>query len=207
MDDLKPHDEQCLAELVGSRLCHDLSNPLGAVGNGVELLQLTGSADGPELALIDDAVRDALARVRFFRLAFGHAGPDHMTSAREARTALADLYRQSRIVPEWRPRNDLPRRQVKLAFLMILCAESALPMGGAVGLDTVGAGRWTLEAHADRIALDDELWSVLRFGPGAAGRPLRPGEAQFMALQATAERMGLAVNFVAEEEFLRLSSG
>jgi histidine phosphotransferase ChpT len=206
MDDLKPSDAQTLADLVGSRLCHDLSNPLGAVGNGVELLQLTGAADGPELQLIDDAVRDALARVRFFRLAFGHAGPDHMTSAREARTALDDLYRQSRIDATWRPDNDLPRRQVKLAFLMMLCAESALPMGGTVSIGMNAPDRWTLEAQADRIAVDEALWSVLRFGPGAAGRPLRPAEAQFMALQDAADRMGLTVNFVVEGNLLRIST-
>jgi hypothetical protein len=44
--------------------------------------------------LIRDAVGDALARVRFFRLAFGYAGPDHMTSAREARTTLEALYQR-----------------------------------------------------------------------------------------------------------------
>lgn len=206
MDDMKPPDGQTLADLVGSRLCHDLSNPLGAVGNGVELLQLTGTADGPEIGLIDSAIRDALARVRFFRLAFGHAGPDHMTSAREARTALEDLYRQSRISPEWRPENDLPRRQVKLAFLAMLCVESALPMGGKVTLSMTGAGRWTLAARAERITLDEELWSVLRFGAGAAGRPLRPAEAQFAALHELAERMGVTVNFVADGDLLRVAT-
>ena len=30
-----------LAGLVASRLCHDLISPLGAIGNGVELLQHT----------------------------------------------------------------------------------------------------------------------------------------------------------------------
>jgi hypothetical protein len=95
MDDMMPRDRQSLADLIGSRLCHDLSNPLGAIGNGVELLDLTGSAKGPEMDLIRDAVGDALARVRFFRLAFGHAGPDHMTSAREARTTLRRLCRRT----------------------------------------------------------------------------------------------------------------
>ncbi|MCU4654538.1 histidine phosphotransferase family protein [Roseibacterium sp. SDUM158016] len=206
MDDLTMPETQTLADLIGSRLCHDLSNPLGAIGNGVELLQMTGAGDGPELALIRDAVADALARVRFLRLAFGHAGPDHMTSAREAAAALEGLYRQSRLSPRWLPRNDLPRRQVKLAFLMMLCAETALPMGGSVALSMEAPGHWTLDAQADRIALDEALWSVLRFGAGAAGRPLRPAEAQFMALQDMADRMGVGVNYVREEGWLRLST-
>ncbi len=37
-----------LAALLGSRLCHDLVSPLGAIGNGVELLEM--SPDFPGLA-------------------------------------------------------------------------------------------------------------------------------------------------------------
>jgi histidine phosphotransferase ChpT len=207
MDDQAHLGTQILADLVGSRLCHDLSNPLGAIGNGVELLAMTGAAKGPEMELISDAVADALARVRYFRIAFGHAGPDHMTSAREAAGVLGDLYCRGRISPVWRPADDLPRRQVKLAFLMILCAETALPMGGTLSVDKDADSQWALSAEAGRVALDDALWSVLRFGPGAAGRPLRPAEAQFLALHETADSMGVTVNYVADASTLRLSTG
>jgi histidine phosphotransferase ChpT len=206
MDDVMPLERQKLADLIGSRLCHDLSNPLGAIGNGVELLEMTGSAKGPEMDLIRDAVRDAQARVRFFRLAFGHAGPDHMTSAREARTALEGLYRQTRTVVHWLPEDDLPRRQVKLAYLMLMCVETALPMGGEVSLSMERGGLWCVAAKAGRIVVDDALWSVLRFGPDAAGRPLRPAEVQFMALHEAAEQMGLTLNYVAEDGSLRVST-
>src|SRR5690606_36320108 len=76
-----------LGALVASRICHDLVNPLGAIGNGVELLALTtgfgpaagpqgaslqGTAGGsPELALIAESTTHAAARARLFRLAFG----------------------------------------------------------------------------------------------------------------------------------------
>ena len=70
-------DEAELASLVAARLCHDLVSPLGAIGNGVELLEMSGDFPGisksPELALITESVRSARARVRFFRTAFGHA--------------------------------------------------------------------------------------------------------------------------------------
>lgn len=206
MDDMMPRERQSLADLIGSRLCHDLSNPLGAIGNGVELLDLTGASKGPELDLIRDAVGDALARVRFFRLAFGYAGPDHMTSAREAQTTVEGFFASSRIRVEWRPRDDMPRRQVKLAYLMMLCAETALPMGGPVTLSMEPGGRWSLAASADRIAVQETLWSVLRFGPGAVGRPLRPSEVQFLALHDTAEAMGRTLNYVHDETTLRLTT-
>ena len=58
-----------LAALIGSRICHDLISPIGAINNGLELLGMTGSSEGPELQLITDSVGSATARIRFFRIA------------------------------------------------------------------------------------------------------------------------------------------
>ena len=206
MEDMMPQERQRLADLVASRLCHDLSNPLGAIGNGVELLDMTGAARGPEMDLVRDSVVDAQARLRFYRLAFGNAGPDHMTSPREARTALEDVHRTSRVAVTWLPEDDLPRRQVKLAYLMLMCVESALPMGGDVALSMERGGRWLVSAQSARITLDEALWSVLRFGPGSMGRELSPAEVQFMALHDTAEQMAVTLNYVREDDTLRLST-
>lgn len=197
---------QGLAELVGSRLCHDLSNPLGAIGNGVELLDMTGSAHGPEMELIREAVADAQARVRFFRLAFGAAGAEQLTSAREAAGTLQGFFRAGRITPDWTGTRDLPRQEVKLAYLMALCAECALPMGGDLSVAALGPGQWQLHATGKRVTMQEETWSVLRFGAGAAGRALRPAEAQFLALYCLAEDMGLTVNYRAEDGVLHMST-
>jgi histidine phosphotransferase ChpT len=158
------------------------------------------------MELIRDAVGDAQARVRFFRLAFGAAGPDQMTSGREAASTLGAFFRAGRVTPDWAGAQDLPRRQVKLAYLMVLCAESALPMGGQLSIAPGPAGQWQLQAEGPRLAVDDALWSVLRFGAAAAGRALRPAEAQFLALHVLAEDMGMTVNFVAEDGALRMST-
>lgn len=206
MNDQSPNGAQTLAELIGSRLCHDLVNPLGAIGNGVELIEMTGSVRGPEMDLIRDAVRDAQARIRFLRVAFGAAAPQQVISAREARTVAEAPWQGGRLSLEWSAATDLPRIRVKLAYLMLLCAETALPMGGAVTLGLEASGQWRLEAEAPRVNLDEALWSVLRFGMGAAGRPLRPAEAQFAALHAAVEPLDLTVNFVAREGGLTMAT-
>ena len=76
-----------LAALIGSRICHDLISPIGAIGNGLELLSMSG-AGGPEVALISDSVANANARIRFFRIAFGHASPEQGTSRSEILSIL-----------------------------------------------------------------------------------------------------------------------
>jgi len=123
-------NSQDLSALVASRLCHDLGNPLGAVSNGVELLQMSGMANSPEMALIADALRDTEARLRFFRIAYGVARPDQHISEREARNILSQMYSAGRLTVDWLLTGDLPRHHVKSAFLMIACAEAALPRGG-----------------------------------------------------------------------------
>ncbi|NKX46015.1 histidine phosphotransferase family protein [Roseicyclus persicicus] len=206
MNDQSPHGAQSLADLIGSRLCHDLVNPLGAIGNGVELLEMTGSVRGPEMELIRDAVRDAQARMRFLRIAFGAAGPAQVLGAREARQTAEAPWQGARLSVDWGVGADLPRLQVKLGYLMILCAETALPMGGTVALRTDPGGQWRLEATGPRVALDEALWSVLRFGMGAAGRRLRAAEAQFAALHAAVTPLDLTVNYVAREDGLAMST-
>ncbi|WP_187292463.1 hypothetical protein [Octadecabacter antarcticus] len=52
-----------LNALIGSRICHDLINPLGAIGNGIELLGLAGVAVGPEMALVSESVENATAKI------------------------------------------------------------------------------------------------------------------------------------------------
>ena len=206
MNDQSPFGEQTLADLIGSRLCHDLVNPLGAIGNGVELIEMTGSARGPEMALIRDAVRDAQARIRFLRVAFGAAGSQQVMSAREARMTAQAPWQGGRLTLDWTVTGDLPRHRIKLGYLMLLCAETALPMGGEMRIGVDGSGHWRLHAKGPRVTVDEGLWSVLRFGMATAGRALRPSEAQFAALHAAVAPVDQTVNFVAEGEGLTMAT-
>src|SRR3546814_14984721 len=64
-----------VAELLASRLCHDLVGPIGAVGNGLELLgdEEFGMADDA-MKLTTSSARQASPILQFFRLAYGMAG-------------------------------------------------------------------------------------------------------------------------------------
>ena len=62
--------------LMVSRVCHDLVGPLGAVINGLEVLEDERDADMREdaLRLVTSSANQALARIQFMRIAFGAAG-------------------------------------------------------------------------------------------------------------------------------------
>ncbi len=166
-----------LAALVGSRLCHDLISPLGAIGNGVELLTMTGLGQSPELQLIAQSVASANARIKFFRIAFGQARGGHWLARAEVVSVLEAMSQGGRLQIEWQVGGDQPRALVKLAFLSVLCLEQALPWGGKLEISEADDG-WRLQAQAPRTRPDPALWARLDHIAG----PVSPAQVQFALL-------------------------
>ena len=179
-----------LNDLIGSRICHDLISPLGAIGNGVELLSMSGISSVPEITLIAESIENANARIRFFRIAFGAASPDSSIGNAEVRRVLADLYRGNRIRVDWRIEEDTLRIDAKLAFLVIQCFESALPWGGKVAVTRTGDG-WNIFGTAERMKIEDELWA-LATDPRATAE-VSASNVHFALLAPTAEAAGRKV--------------
>ncbi len=165
-----------LPDLLGSRICHDLISPIGAISNGVELISMSGDLSGPEMTLIAESVDSANARIRFFRIAFGVASPEQRIGRNEITGILRDMSRGGRMVIDWQPDQDLPRPQVKLAFLVLQCFESAMPRGGRVTVSVVGDS-WALFGECDQIRFDQDLWHML-IDPETEG-PLDAGHVHF----------------------------
>lgn len=149
-----------LNALIGSRICHDLISPLGAIGNGVELLSMAGVSSAPEITLISESVENANARIRFFRVAFGAASTDAMIGQSEVVRILKDLYRGNRIRVDWRINDDTSRVETKLAFLLIQCFESAMPWGGKISVTQTGK-TWNVFGTAERLKVDEPLWDLI----------------------------------------------
>lgn len=151
---------QELTALIGSRICHDLISPLGAISNGVELLGMSGNAGGPEMDLISESVENANARIRFFRIAFGAAEAGQLVGQREVDGILRDISHGGRLVLDWQPMGDLPRQTVKLAFLLLQCFETAMPWGGKVTVSQIG-DEWALTGQAERMNIKPDQWEML----------------------------------------------
>jgi len=149
-----------LVALVGSRIAHDLISPLGAIGNGLELLGLTGLDTSPEFALIRESLDNANARIRAFRIAFGAARPGQNVAESEIRALLEAGGDGRKLEIDWQVAGDPPRDAVKLAFLLLMCFENAMPWGGRI---TVRAedGEWHLTGVAERLRIEPALWHRL----------------------------------------------
>lgn len=154
------NSQRDLTSLLGSRICHDLISPLGAIGNGVELLQMGGEANGPEMGLIEDSVANANAKVRYFRVAFGAAAEGQTVGNSELRDILKGIQNDGRLQYDWALQTDQPRTEVKLAFLFIQCLETSLPYGGKISVHHDGT-HWILRATAEKMKIDPEIWGLL----------------------------------------------
>ncbi len=149
-----------LAALVGSRICHDLISPIGAIGNGVELLSLTDGDTDAEMDLITQSVQNASARIRYFRIAYGAAGEEQMVSRSEILSILAATARGGRINYIWKIDGEQPRRLVRAALLMLQAIEASLPLGGDVQV-YLDANDWVMRAEGPRLSVDQSLWDNL----------------------------------------------
>jgi histidine phosphotransferase ChpT len=194
-------DEPDLVALLGSRLCHDLVSPLGAIGNGLELLEMSGGAGGEEMALIRHSLDAALARIRFFRIAFGAARGDVPIPARDIREIVADMYRDTKLEVVWRDDEDRDRLEMRLACLALICIEVATPWGAKVEL-TRNHAAWVLHVDAKRLKIDDLLWKSL--GRGKVPGDLAGSEVQFGILARLAQDLRRPVSVSADESHLSL---
>lgn len=184
-----PYASASLASLIGSRLCHDLISPIGAIQNGLELISLSGGTGNhsPEMALIEDSCKSATARVKFFRVAFGSADSQHSMSHQAIRATLAAYSEGGRFVLDGPSDGEFPRRDVQLAFLALLCCESALPQGGEIRFDRNAAG-WSLTATGARLKIVQAYWDHLN-GLSEPG-DLDPKHVQFALLALLSEERG-----------------
>ncbi len=182
-----------LAALVGSRICHDLVNPLGAIGNGAELLVMEDSRLGPLARLIGDSVESATARLRLYRLAFGPPSAERIGQPEIAAT-LAGYVAGRRLTVGWEAQGDRARADVRLAFLLILCAETALPRGGTITITGAGDAAG-LEMRATgavggggELRADPDLWLAIDPRGGRALPTLSPALVQFGLARAAIAR-------------------
>ena len=131
-----------LAAMLCSRVCHDLINPVGAIGNGLEVLadpNQTAMAEGAQ-ELIANSAKHARAKLEFARLAYGAsstAGNDFDT--RECERVARLLFEIEKADLDWQvPLILLPKHKAKLLMNMLLIASMAVPRGGVVKVEVVG---------------------------------------------------------------------
>jgi len=135
---LEPLD---LAALLCSRVCHDLISSVGAIVNGIEVLEEDKDEETKTFALdlIKKSAYQASAKLQFCRLAFGAAGSaGAQIDLGDAEKVARGLFEDGKTTLAWNlPRELLAKNRVKLLLNMIMIAATTISRGGTL---TVGAG-------------------------------------------------------------------
>lgn len=132
-------------EMACSRFCHDLISPIGAVNNGLELLEdeqdpaLVAEARG----LAERSARRASVLLQTYRCAFGNAGNQAGFGLAEALKLSRDFLEGGRVslagMPDVVP-SDLPAGFGKVLILGIMVVSETLPRGGTIAVTVSGEG-------------------------------------------------------------------
>lgn len=133
-----------LAALLCSRVCHDLISPVGAIMNGLEVMEEGKDEETSKFAmeLIKKSAKTASAKLQFCRIAFGAAGSaGAQIDTGDAEKVARGLMEDEKTKIAWNlPRVLLAKNRVKLLLNMMLLAAQAIPRGGQLTVDPVGEG-------------------------------------------------------------------
>ncbi len=162
-----------LAGLLCSRICHDLVSPVGAIGNGIEVLAEERDPEMREqaIALIADSAERASYKLQYLRLALGATGGAGARLALdEAGTIARAWFGHGRHTLDWRiTLHDADRRIGRLLLCLILVAEESLPRGGRIAAtmteDDAGVTiRLIMQGTGARLPAEWDVDSVLAQG-------------------------------------------
>jgi histidine phosphotransferase ChpT len=192
-----------------SRVCHDLVGPLGAVVNGLEVLEDERDAAmrAEALKIVTSSAEQALARLQFMRIAFGAAGSAGAElDLGEVGRLVSGLVAGTKTEVRWNAAPiHWPKDWAKLLMNATVVAADCLPRGGVVIVETGGdasAPSFRIEASGTGARVMEEVERAVR-GEANSGvldaRGIQPFLAHMLArdlnagLTLTAREGGVSV--------------
>ncbi len=201
-----------LSALLCSRVCHDVISPVGAIVNGLEVLEEEKDAEmrGFALDLIRKSAQTASARLQFCRLAFGAAGSAGASiDTGDAESVARGLLTDERTKLKWNgARTLMPKNRVKLLLNLCLIAAAAIPRGGLIDVTIEGEGdeaSFTLVSTGTNARIAHHIPVLLAGTPDNDTVDAHGIQIFFTGLIARACNMDVAMN--AEPEAVTIKAG
>lgn len=187
-----------LAEMLCTRLCHDLTGPIGAVNNGAEFLEDEGfDMQSDAMQLVLSSAAEAVHRLQFYRQAYGRTGEQGEVSLSQQKQLVDDFFSTTKIKMQW-PQPDaygaLPTVSLKFSRLilnLLIIVSGALIKGGTIALDYSEDEQnrsLSVKAVGDVIKLDENWLKVLK--NEATIGTLTPKTAQLVLTMQLLEELG-----------------
>src|ERR1700722_13384126 len=160
-------DELRMAELLCTRLCHDLTGPIGAVNNGAEFLSEEGfNLQSQAVELITTSAFSAGGALQFYRAAYGRVKDHGEASLSEGQRLASDFFTGTKVTLDWPGQYtdasgvSISQRMFRLLLNFIIIAANALLKGGTVSIriEQTAAGKLIeVKAMGDAVKCDKEI--------------------------------------------------
>jgi len=199
-----------LAALLCSRVCHDLISPVGAIVNGLEVLEEEKDESTKQFALdlIKKSSRTASAKLQFCRIAFGAAGSaGAQIDTGDAETISRGFFEDDKTKLTWNlPRVLMAKNRVKLLLNMLILAGQTIPRGGTLTVDPVGSGdamSFSIRAAGTNAKISPTVLPLLKGEPaeGVDAHKIQPFYAGLLARDC-----GLNVTMTAEADTVTVAA-
>jgi len=199
------------AALLVSRVCHDLVSPVGAVVNGLEVLEderdATMRADA--LKLVVSSAEQAAARLQFARIAFGAAGSAGAElDLTEVGRIVKGLVQGGKVSVDWKAAPvNWPKDWAKLLMNATLLGADSLPRGGLVVVETSSdpaAPSFKVRATGQNARLLEEVEKAAR---GESIVPIDGRSIQPLLVHKLARLLNAGLTLTASEGAIELVAG
>lgn len=193
-----------MAEMLCTRLCHDLTGPIGAVNNGAEFLEDEGfKMENEALQLILSSAAEAVHRLQFYRMAYGRINDAGEACLAQKKQLVEDFFSTTKITLDWPDSHtdaakiSISQRMARLILNLLIIASGSLIKGGRIAVrlsqDEEGQKRVSIQADGDVVKVDEEMLHILqRHTPDPA---ITPKTAQLLLTLKLADEIDAQVDF------------
>ena len=192
-----------LAALLCSRVCHDIISPVGAIANGLELMDdpdVDTDMKATALDMVRSSAKAATAKLKFCRIAFGASGSAgaHIDLGEAGETAKA-FVGDEKIKLDWQaPRENRPKAEVKLILNMLMLAMAGIPRGGLITVSVDGRS-FNVSAKGERAKVPQPMADVLQGVTAADTLDARMVQPYYARLLAESAGLSLAMAMAADD--------
>jgi histidine phosphotransferase ChpT len=199
------HDTK-LAEMIATRLCHDLTGPIGAVNNGAEFLDEEGfDMQNEAVQLILTSAHEAVNRLQFYRQAYGRVGESGEASLSDKKKITVDFFSGTKVKVDWPDSHtdasgvSISQKMSRLMLNLFVIAGASAIRGGVLAVrvsqSDVGEKQIDIEVTGETIKLDADTAAILNKSEAVA---LTPKTAQPYLAMKLAEELHAQVAFTVD---------
>jgi len=193
-----------LAEALCTRLCHDLTGPIGAVNNGAEFLEEEGfDMQHEAMELILNSAAEAVHRLQFYRQAYGRINDGGEACLEEKRETVENFFSTTRIKVDWPQTHtdsanvSVSQKLARLILNLLIIASATLIRGGTISIrlsEREGVKRSvSITATGQTIKMDEDVLRVLRREVELT--QITPKTAQIAFTLTAADEIGVSLDF------------